>query len=125
MKIKAIMLGLSVSGALLFSYDFGLHPYTDNNGVKQYRFSIGTIDDKLSYIDTLDIENFNFSNTKSGRDLFKMLITNTDNDTILLNKVLQDEADAHITQKEVSALQLEMMRLKKRSRKVKTTAKQR
>ncbi|WP_275077312.1 hypothetical protein [Helicobacter pylori] len=41
MKIKAIMLGLALSGALLFSYDFGLHPYTDNNGVKQYRFGIG------------------------------------------------------------------------------------
>ncbi|WP_165487564.1 hypothetical protein [Helicobacter pylori] len=48
-----------------------------------------------------------------------MLITNTDNDTILLNKVLQDEADAHITQKEVSALQLEMMRLKKEVEKLK------
>ncbi|GAA8192107.1 hypothetical protein HpDR15_07520 [Helicobacter pylori] len=88
MKIKAVMLGLLVSGALLFSYDFGLHPYTDDNGVKQYRFGIGDIDDKLNYIDTIDIENFNFSNTKNGRDLFKMIITNTDNDTILLNKVL-------------------------------------
>ncbi|MFP6285675.1 hypothetical protein ACLGDW_00565 [Helicobacter pylori] len=119
MKIKAIVLGLALSGALLFSYDFGLHPYTDNNGIKQYQFGIGTIEDKLSYIDELDIENFNFSNTKNGRDLFKMLITNTDNDTTLLNKVLQDEADAHITQKEVSALQLEMMRLKKEIEKLK------
>lgn len=49
MKIKVIMLGLAFSGTLLFSYDFGLHPYTDNNGVKQYRFGIGTIDDKLSH----------------------------------------------------------------------------
>ncbi|WP_165525949.1 hypothetical protein [Helicobacter pylori] len=81
--------------------------------------ALGTIDDKLSYIDALDIENFNFSNTKNGRDLFKMLITNTDNDTTLLNKVLQDEADYHITQKEVSALQLEMMRLKKEIEKLK------
>lgn len=104
MKIKAVMLGLVFSGALLFGYDFGLHPYTDSNGVKQYQFGIGNIDDKLTYIDTLDIENFNFSNTKNGRDLFKMLIANTDNDTTLLNKVLRDEADAYITQKEVSML---------------------
>ncbi|MGL2582125.1 hypothetical protein [Helicobacter pylori] len=113
MKIKAIMLGLAVSNEILFCYDFGLHSYTDSNGVKQYQFGVGSIDDKLMYIDGLDIENFNFSNTKNGRDLFKMLITNTDNDTILLNKVLRDEADAHITQREVSALQLEVMRVKK------------
>ncbi|MCQ2875079.1 hypothetical protein JT245_04235 [Helicobacter pylori] len=113
MKIKAVMLGLVLSGVCLFGYDFGLHSYTDSNGVKQYQFGIGNIDDKLAYIDTIDIEKFDFSNTKNGRDLFKMIITNTDNDTTLLNKVLRDEADYHITQREVSALQLELMRLKK------------
>ncbi|WRA79223.1 hypothetical protein FE343_06510 [Helicobacter pylori] len=56
MKIKAIIVGLLVSGGLLFSYDFGLHSYTDSNGVKQYQFGIGNIDDKLAYIDTLDRE---------------------------------------------------------------------
>ncbi|MDU9702456.1 hypothetical protein [Helicobacter pylori] len=95
MKIKAIMLGLAVSGALLFGREFDLHEYRDANGVKQYRFEVGDLKQMSDYIDTLEPAIFNYANPNNGRGIFKIVVSNMYQNNELHNKILQDEADAY------------------------------
>ncbi|WP_367749186.1 hypothetical protein [Helicobacter pylori] len=124
MKIKAIMLGLAVSGYCLFGEElFATHEYRDANGVKQYRFDTGNLKQTYDYIDTLDPMLFNYGNVNNGRGIFKLVVSNAYANNELHNKVLQDEADAYLTQKEVSALQRQMMKLKQEIAQLKQTKK--
>ncbi|MFP6156075.1 hypothetical protein ACLGCH_02515 [Helicobacter pylori] len=113
MKIKAIMLGLAVSGSLLFGRELDLQEYRDTNGVKQYRFEVGDLKQMGDYVDTLPNGIFNYANPNNGRGMFKVVLSNMYQNNELHNKILQDEADAYMIQKQVSALQLQVMRLKK------------
>ncbi|QDY57184.1 hypothetical protein CV726_00450 [Helicobacter pylori] len=120
MKIKAIMLALVLSGACLFGNGVDKinelltpHEYTNNMGVKQYRLGNGDLEEIFKAVDMAENAAFNYANPENSRDLVKAVIGNINKNIILHNRVLQDEADAYMTQKEVSALQLKMMRLKK------------
>ncbi|MFP6130700.1 hypothetical protein [Helicobacter pylori] len=113
MKIKAIMLGLVLIGGCLFGEELlKTYEYRNDSGVKQYRFGTGNLKQTFDYIDTLNPMMFNYANINNGRSIFKIVVDNAYDNNQLRNKVLQDEADAYMTQKEVSALQLQVMRLK-------------
>ncbi|GAA8287545.1 hypothetical protein HpNP141_13450 [Helicobacter pylori] len=120
MKIKAIMLGLAVSGALLFGNGVDNlkelltpHEYKNNMGITQYRLGSGDLEEIFKAVDMADDAVFNYADPENSKDMFKAVIGNINQNIILHNKILQDEADAYMTQKEVSALQLQVMRLKK------------
>ncbi|WQW03394.1 hypothetical protein KVL28_06675 [Helicobacter pylori] len=131
MKIKAIMVGLAVSGALLFGNGVSEinelltpHEFINNMGVKQYRLGNGDLEEIFKVVDSLDDRAVNYADPSNAKDIIKAVIGNINNNIILKNQVLRDEADAHITQREVSALQLEVMRLKKELAQLKQQLKQ-
>ncbi len=105
------MLGLVVSGALLFGWDsddaianklkeqLSLHEYVNNMGVKQYRLGSGDLEEISKLVDIADDEMFNYANPKNSKDMIKALITNMNGNILLKNKVLQDEADTYLTEK--------------------------
>ncbi|MDU9810376.1 hypothetical protein RGC32_00525 [Helicobacter pylori] len=62
---------------------------------------------------TIEPSVFNYANPNNGRGMFKIVVSNMYQNNELHNKILQDEADAYMIQKEVNALKLQVMRLKK------------
>ncbi|MCQ2813441.1 hypothetical protein JT196_01320 [Helicobacter pylori] len=105
------MLGLVVSGALLFGWDsddaianklkeqLSLHEYVNNMGVKQYRLGSGDLEEIFKLVDIANDEMFNYANPKNSKDMINALITNMNSNILLKNKVLQDEADTYLTEK--------------------------
>ncbi|EMH25370.1 hypothetical protein HMPREF1451_00217 [Helicobacter pylori HP260BFii] len=93
--------------------------YRNNMGVKQYKLGDGDLNEIFQLIDKADNRMFNYSVPENSKDMAKALITNINSNILLKNQVLQDEADAYITQKEVRALQLEVMKFKKEVAKLK------
>nr|WP_241889568.1 hypothetical protein [Helicobacter pylori] len=96
MKIKAIMLGLAVSGALLFGEvaDFRapkIEAYKDKNGVTQYRTDI----DPQKQLDSIDPSVFDLTNRENAKAFFKFVVLSHQKELELTNMALLNGQHYH------------------------------
>lgn len=96
MKIKAVMLGLVVSGALLFGKeaDFRvpkIEIYKDKNGVTQYRTDI----DPQKELDKIDASAFDLTNKENAKTFFKFVVLSHQKELELTNMALLNGQHYH------------------------------
>ncbi len=92
MKIKAIMLGLAVSGALLFGKEAEfripkIKEYKNEHGTTQFKTDI----DPQKEIEKLDPRLFDLTNRENAKTLFEFVVLAHQNALTLHNRQIQDE----------------------------------
>ncbi|GAA7461490.1 hypothetical protein ckin119_04410 [Helicobacter pylori] len=112
MKIKAIMVGLLVSGALLFGrvVDFRvpkIETYKDENGVTQFRTDI----DPQKELDSIDPSVFDLTNRENAKTFFKFVVLAHQKGLEVANIALLNDAHINTTAHAVRILQKQVARM--------------
>ncbi|WP_229261845.1 hypothetical protein [Helicobacter pylori] len=112
MKIKAVMLGLVVSGALLFGKeaDFRVPKIEickDKNGVTQFRTDI----DPQKELDKIDASAFDLTNKENAKTFFKFVVLAHQKGLEVANIALLNDAHINTTVHAVRTLQKQVARM--------------